>query len=341
MRVEALTDGRVADWDAYVDACAKATIFHRAAFRDVIARATGHKPVYRFAERDGRVVGVLPLFLLDTGVFGKLAVSSPFLNIGGIAADDAEAEAALAAESEKLGREFGASYMEWRQRYATTLDLPVSDRKVTSLIPLTGGADEVFARVHQNVRNKIRKAEKNGVVVEKGPQFLDDFYRVYSRNLRDLGTPVISRKFFAELQRSLPDAVGIYRATLEGRLIGAKVVVTDKTTCYFVWAAAVREELKFAPVHALNWAAIRDACEAGCDFVDFGRSSPDSTHQSFKKYWGVDVEPLPWTYQLLTRSEMPGLNPDNPKFALAIRIWKKLPVWLTRWIGPPLARRLP
>lgn len=344
MRVERLTDALIPAWDEFVRANpATADHFHLAAWRDVIARSTGHAPHHLAAvDGDHRVRGVLPLFCLRTRIFGTLAVSLPFLNVGGIVSDAPEARDALLDASRAFAQSNACRYVELRQREPLGVEqLPVSSRKVTSVIPLCGGADAVFARLHQNVRNKIRKAEKNDVVVTRGSEGLADFYRVYSHNLRDLGTPVISRRFFEEIGRAFADDVHIYTARRNGWLLGAKIVIRWRTRAYFIWAAAYRDALEYAPVQALNWAAIRDACDAGCDEVDLGRSTDGSSHQNFKKYWGVEIRPLHWTYQLVTATHMPGLNPDNPKFALAVRIWKSLPVALTRVFGPPLARLLP
>jgi FemAB-related protein (PEP-CTERM system-associated) len=341
MRIEQLEDLRAGQWDDYVDSCPNGTIFHRVAWRDVIRKSTGHRPYFLAALEGESVCGVLPLFLLNTGIFGKMAVSLPFLNVGGIISDSPEAEKALADESAAYAQKAGLRYVELRQRYPTQLDLPVSDRKVVSIFPLSGGPEAVYSRLHQNVRNKIRKAEKNEVIIEKGAGGLRDFYSVYARNLRDLGTPVISYNFFQCIVDAFPDEAEVYVARRRGEVIGAKLVLFDHQTCYFVWAAARRDRMKYAPVQALNWAAIQDACKNECVEIDMGRSTRDSSQQSFKKYWGVEVHPLPWTYQLIGDSAMPGLNPDNPKFALAVRTWRRLPVCLTRLIGPSLARRLP
>jgi predicted N-acyltransferase len=209
------------------------------------------------------------------------------------------------------------------------------------VIPLDGGPEAVFRRLYKNVRNKIRKAKKSGVEISRDLAGLGDFYRVYARNLRDLGTPVLSRRFFEAVVETFPDNARVYRAIHEGRTIATKLVVFDRDDYYLVWAAGLREEASHGGVQALTWAAIEDACEAGCTRVDLGRSTADSSHQSAKKYWGVEVHPLPWTYQLLRDREIPGLHAGNPKFQLAIRAWQRLPISLSRLIGPPLARLLP
>ncbi len=341
MQTKKLSSEDESAWNSYVDQHPEATFAHYSGWKKVIERSMGYEGIYIMAVDNGRIVGVFPLFILSTGLFGTFGVSVPFLDYGGVLANDVEVERMLVDKAETIASEVGCRYIELRQRFPLKCELPISTRKVTVLISLKGGSDAVFSRIRQNVRNKIRKAKKNDVRIQSGIEYLSDFYRVYARNLRDLGTPVITKNFFETIADILPKQMRIYRATRQGKTIGAKVVLVDQKTCYFVWAAAFRENLCYSPVHALNWKAIEDACMAGCLHVDMGRSTENSTHHDFKKYWGMETKMLPYAYQLLNCNEIPGLNPDNPKFSLAIEMWKKMPMFLTRWLGPPLARRLP
>jgi predicted N-acyltransferase len=152
---------------------------------------------------------------------------------------------------------------------------------------------------------------------------------------------VISRRFFQAVVAAFPEHLRIYRAIRYGRTIASKMLLVDNGTCYFVWSASIREELCHAPVHAMNWKAIEDACRDGCTLVDFGRSTAESSHQEFKKYWGGGSETLPWTYQLLAEGAVPALNKENRSFSLAIAAWKRLPLSVSRILGPPIARCLP
>ncbi len=341
MRIEKLSAGDESAWDNYVAQHLETTFAHYSGWKKVVERSMGYEGTYLMALDNGRIVGVCPLFILSTGLFGTIGISVPFLDYGGILADNIQVEKLLVDKAEIIGGNDGCRYVELRQRSPLQCDLPISSRKITVLVSLQGGPEAVFGRLRQNVRNKIRKARKSGVTVDCGIQYLSDFYRVYARNLRDLGTPVITKKFFETIADILPKQIRIYRATRQGKTIGAKVIFVDQKTCYFIWAAAIRENLCYSPVHALNWKAIEDACMAGCLHVDMGRSTENSTHHDFKKYWGMETKMLPYAYQLLNCNEIPGLNPDNPKFSLAIEMWKKMPMFLTRWLGPPLARRLP
>lgn len=341
INIKYLLSGDEVIWDSYVASRAEATIFHRSEWKSVIEDSMGYPGHYLMAFKGEQIVGIYPFFILATGLFGVMGISLPYVNYGGIVADSPEIEKKLIDEAEIIGRKAGCSYIELHQRYPLQYELPSSEHKVTSVIPLHGGADEVFDRVHRNVRNKIRKAEKSGVVVQKGTEYLSDFYDVYAENLRDLGTPVITKRFFEHIADKLGGQIAVFRATRLGKTIGAKVTLLDQRTCYFEWSASLRSSLEYAPVHAMNWEAIKNACVAGCEYIDFGRSTAESTHQNFKKYWGVESHTMKWSYQLLDSDNIPGLQKENPKFALAIAMWKRLPVFLSRLLGPPLARRLP
>jgi FemAB-related protein (PEP-CTERM system-associated) len=341
MHVRKLSLNNAENWDNYVAQHPEATFYHRFAWKSVIEDSMAYPGTYLMALDNERIRGIYPFFILSTGLFGTLAVSLPYLNYGGILADSLEVEKLLIEEAKNVGRAASCRYIELRQRFPLKSELPISQRKAVSLISLHGGQEQVFSRLHQNVRNKIRKSTKNGVIVQRGVEYLSDFYDVYARNLRDMGTPVLSRKFFERMVEAFSQNVRVYRATHQGKTIGGKIVLIDRDTCYFVWVASVRDELRRAPVHALNWAAIEDACAAGCKQIDFGRSTAESTHQDFKKYWGVQSQILPWAYQLLNCDNIPELNKENPRLATFIAAWKKLPLFLSRLLGPPLARRLP
>ena len=341
MKVEVLSQLNESAWDNYVIHHPESTIYHCTGWKKVIESSMGYDGTYIFAVNAGQIVGIYPLFILKTQLFGTVGASLPYVDYGGVLADSPEIIKLLTNKAEAIGRSAGCSYIELRQRLPLKIDLPVSTRKISIVIPLQREIDEVFSRLHRNVRNKIRKAHKNNVQIQTGNEYLCDFYRVYTRNLRDLGTPAKSINYFFSILDTFHEHVRVYRAIRNGKTIGAKIVLMDEKTCYFIEMASIRDYLGYAPVHALNWAAIEDACKAGCSFADMGRSTVNSTHHKFKSYWGGKIIKLQWAYQLLNCDGIPILNTDNPKYSLAITLWKKLPLFVTRYIGPPLARRLP
>ena len=93
--------------------------------------------------------------------------------------------------------------------------------------------------------------------------------------------------------------------------------------------------------YVLYWELIKNACETGAKFFHLGRSTKDSGAEVFKKKWNADAMQLYWHYVLRTRTEIPSLNPSNPKYRLAIRTWQRLPVSLTKVLGPFIAKHIP
>ena len=73
---------------------------------------------------------------------------------------------------------------------------------------------------------------------------------------------------------------------------------------------------------------------------DFGRSTVDSGTFAFKKKWGARPEPVVWPYYL-RKGNADDMRPDNGKYDRMINIWRRLPVGLTRVIGPAIVRRIP
>jgi lipid II:glycine glycyltransferase (peptidoglycan interpeptide bridge formation enzyme) len=93
--------------------------------------------------------------------------------------------------------------------------------------------------------------------------------------------------------------------------------------------------------YVLYWELIKHACERGLSQFHLGRSSKDSGGEQFKKKWNAEVQQLYWHYMLRTRKEIPALNPSNPKYQLAIKTWRRLPLPLTQMLGPYIARSIP
>ncbi|MEM7281159.1 MAG: GNAT family N-acetyltransferase [Pseudomonadota bacterium] len=90
----------------------------------------------------------------------------------------------------------------------------------------------------------------------------------------------------------------------------------------------------------LYWELMRRATSLGCTSFDFGRSKRGTGAYRFKTHWGFESEVLSYEYYLVNASSMPNLSPTNPKYSAMIRLWSKLPVSVSRLIGPPIAKYL-
>ena len=326
-------------WDAFVTANPGAAGYHEWAWRTVVERAFGHECLYLMAREHGRVTGVLPLVAIRSRLFGRTMTSLPFLNYGGVLASDHDTAEALLQTAGELARARGCRHIELRHFDRQFPDLPYKHHKVTMRMPLQAG---MWDRIDRKVRNQIRKAEKSQLTLQRGgAELLADFYPVFARNMRDLGTPVYSRRLFEEVLRAFPERTRILSVRLNGAPIAAGLTYRTGALVEVPWASSIRDYNSLCPNHLLYWGAIEAAVAEGCTTFDFGRSTPDEGTYKFKEQWGASPVPLHWEYCLLHDGGLPDQSPKNPKFRLMIETWKRCPLWLTNAIGPHIVRSIP
>jgi serine/alanine adding enzyme len=328
-------------WTEYVLRHADATGYHEWAWRDVFERAFGCPPIYFAARREGRVVGVLPTVLLDSWLFGRALISLPFLNYGGVLADDAEAAATLLDAAVAAAHEHRCRHVELRHFRQHFADLPCKRHKVTMLLPLRP-APALWEGLDRKTRNQVRKAQKSDLNYREGAaELLDGFYAVFARNMRDLGTPVYSRRFFEEVLAAFPERARLHLVSRDATPVAAGLTFETRGTVEIPWASSVREFNALCPNHLLYWSILEAASVRGCSTFDFGRSTPHEGTYKFKEQWGAQPVPLCWEYALLAGGELPNASPTNPKFRLAIATWKRLPLSVANRIGPLIVRAIP
>ena len=318
-------------WDSYVASRADAPGYHEWAWRRVFERAFGHQCWYFIARQENRVVGLLPLVEIRS-LFGRTLTSLPFVNFGGVLADTDHAARALVDEAAGLARSRHCRHVELRHIGRQLTALHCKQHKVTMRLSLQEG---MWDRLDRKARNQVRKAEKSGLTVERGGrELLGDFYSVFARNMRDLGTPVYARRFFDEVLAAFPGRAQLIVVRLKTAPVAAGLTYRTRTMIEIPWASSIRDFNSLCPNHLLYWHAIETAVNDGLTTFDFGRSTPDEGTFKFKEQWGGE-------YWLASGDRPPDQSPKNPKFQLAIESWKHLPLWLANAIGPQVVRRIP
>jgi FemAB-related protein (PEP-CTERM system-associated) len=331
------TDARA--WDEFVDARSGPTGYHLWRWRRVFSRAFGHEPIYLVARQGSQLVGVLPLVYISSVISGRTLTSLPFLNYGGVLADSDAAADRLLELAVQVARSRQCKHLELRHVGRRFPGLPCRQHKVTMLLTIEDG---MWDRLDRKVRNQIRKAQKSGLVVERGGgELLGDFYAVFARNMRDLGTPVYSKRLFDEVLEAFPDRARVHVVRREGRPVAAGLSYRTRTTIEMPWASSVRDFNALCPNHLLYWNAIESTADAGCRTFDFGRSTPGEGTFKFKEQWGAQPVPLHWEYDLLGGTSLPNLGTSNPRFHMAIEAWKRLPLAVATRLGPHIVRAIP
>jgi FemAB-related protein (PEP-CTERM system-associated) len=160
--------------------------------------------------------------------------------------------------------------------------------------------------------------------------------------MRDLGTPVYALSFFKNILATFPETTWICTIfSKDGLPIASGFLVGFKDNIEIPWASSLRKYNSLGPNMLLYWSVLKLACKRGYRVFDFGRSTPEEGTYRFKVQWGAKPVPLYWHYWLKNGGSLPEFNPKNPKYQLAIQIWKRLPVPLTRILGPAIVKNLP
>lgn len=339
-RVESFA-GPAAEWDDFVRAQVGATHCHLSGWRTLIERVFGHECL-QLAVRDGSgaLAGILQIVRVRSRLFGHYLVSMPFLNYGGPLGSDA-AVRALAQEAVRLADRDAVKLLELRSRVAMPLGLPVSHRKITVLLDLAPTPEEMMKRLPSKLRSQVRRPQKEGVSVAFGPGQLDAFHDVYSAHMRDLGTPTQSRALFQAIADTFPDDVWFAVASLDGRPIAAGCGFRFGREFEMTWASSRRAFNRLSPNMLLYWACMERAIHEGLATFNFGRCTPGGGTHRFKQQWGSRDEPL-WWYAHSPSGAPTGMpSQDQGAFALATRVWQRIPVPVARLLGPAIVRYIP
>jgi len=337
-------------WNSYVTSATGGTPFHLSGWREIIEKSYGHPAYFLSASQESgdtqKIVGILPLVhFLCPGKESRL-ISLPFLDFTGLIADNPAIEQFLFEEALALAEKVGAVHLELRQDHPLSFlqerNFSIPDQyshqahsfKVGLRRPLSSSSEELWQSLGSKVRNQVSKARHNQCHERVGGQeLLDHFYAVFSQNMRDLGSPVHSLSFFAEILQKFGKQAAIILIERENVPLAAALVLQMQETLYNPWASSLRAFRPLCPNMLLYWRMLSYGCEQGLGFFDFGRSTPGASTFRFKVQWGAEVRPLSW--HVFSRKPH-SWNPEHE--SLVLDSWKELDLDLSRTTGPAMRR---
>jgi FemAB-related protein (PEP-CTERM system-associated) len=308
----------------------------------VLRRGLRHAPYCLEAVQDGKTRGLLGLAHVRSLLFGRFLVSLPYLNYGGVCAAE-DASRPLIDRAVRLADELNVRYLELRHEQAVEHPALTSrpGGKVHMRRALPETADELWKQLDGKVRNQVRKGQKSGLAVAWGGlELLGEFYAVFSENMRDLGTPVFGRRLFRAILEQFPAQAEFCVVRAGNEPAAAGLLLHGKGVTEVPSASSLRRFNKACANMLMYWHLLERAIQRGQGAFDFGRSSPGSGTYAFKEQWGARPTPTAWQYYVRSGT-MTDMRPDNPRYQRMIRLWQRLPLWLTRLIGPPIVRGIP
>jgi FemAB-related protein (PEP-CTERM system-associated) len=329
------------EWERAVQHSAQAHLAEAPGWFEIIARAYGHGPVYLRAEDGLEGPVVLPAFLVRRPLLGTVVTSMPFLDAGGPCGDSGQLADALVSHLVHEAQRHGASQVELRCLRPMNLPIEASLEKVTLSLSLPADPDRLWRKLDAKVRNQVRKAERSGISIEVGGlALLNEFYQAFAVNMRDLGSPVHSRRFFRVILENFGDAAQAVLVRKNGVTLGGLISLVFKDTLYVPWASTLRKHAALCPNMLLYWETLRRGCKDGLARFDFGRSTRGSGTYRFKRQWGADELQLYWYTLPIGRRPIADVSRSHAKWALMSQLWRHLPVRVSRALGPRIRKYL-
>ena len=313
------------------------------AWLNILHAAFGHDVYAVEATAAGATVGFLPLAFVSSLLFGRFLVSLPYLNTNGVVAASPAVRSRLIQRAAALADELGARYLELRH------EEPVDDpaltaraaNKVHMRLPLPRSWEKLWKGFDPKVRNQVRKGEKGNFATRWGRfELLAGFYDVLCRNMRDLGTPVYGRRLFAEILAAFPTDAEICLVSDGPRPVAAAMLLHGKGVTEVPTASSLKEYNPTCANMLMYWQLLRRSVERGQRVFDFGRSTSDGPTFKYKKQWGAEPHPAVWQYHV-REGTVGDMRPENPRFQRAIRLWQRLPLPVTKLLGPVIVRGIP
>lgn len=331
-------------WDDFVHRHPESSPYHLFAWTAAVEGAYGFKISNLIAERDNRVVGVLPLVQMNLPFMKPNIIALPYCDIGGVLAEDDATEESLIQAGIAEAKSILANMIELRGEFGkwtgreNTFSISSHTNKVRMLLDLPVSSEMLWDGFKSKLRSQIRRAEKNGLVFEFANKRIDDFYSVFSNNMRELGSPVHSKKWFEEIVKQYGDNAKVGLVYHDSKAIGAAIILRAGNKISIPWASTLRDYNRLSPNMLLYWGMLKYSADNGADVFDFGRSTPDEGTYRFKAQWGAIAAPLVWNTIFVNGKEKvvkPGINRNRKVIE---SIWKRLPLGWANMFGPTIRK---
>lgn len=345
MTLHHFSDADVSEYQSFVNSHSGATPYHSLAWGLSVKSCYGFKIHYLGLKINDEIVAVMPAILMSTIRGKKNLCSLPYCDMGGILANSGET-----ADNLKQQVIAYANQRKWTFEYRDTYQPGSSDlsdeiaqgTKVRMLYTLQTNVDEQMASFKPKLRSQIKKAAKNGItsqtIANPTQQDLARFYEVFAINMRDLGSPVHSKKWFEAIFNEYGQNAFLVLVEFEGKCVGGGVVIHTHNKAVIPWASTLREYNKLAPNMLLYWDVLCEVIQRGITNFDFGRSGYNEGTFRFKKQWGA--EPLPLKWESLINSKLCD-EQTSEKSSLRSGVesmWQKMPIGLTTALGPKIRK---
>lgn len=330
--IELLTSKDERGWDDFVMAHTSSTMYHLLGWRSIISEVYHLEPLYLVAKEKKNIVGIFPTFFVKAPFGAKKIVSLPYCNYGGPISRDTRIDNLFI---NYIKNNYSTNEIEIRS-LSEKYNYPVKKGYITSQLSLNQSMDELWLHVDKDLRNQIRKAQKYFLNLRSGVDLIKDFYYLYGKTMKRLGTPGHGLEYFQKIIHQFPRESNIFVIYYQNKPIAGLFSFTFKKIFSDPWAASDSHYFYLCPNDFLYWKAIEWAKLNNLSYFDFGRSTINSGVHKFKKQWGAKT--LPLYYYSLGKKTVQNFSKAEK---IISKCWAILPISVTNTFGPFLRKYIP
>ncbi|MBI2448255.1 peptidoglycan bridge formation glycyltransferase FemA/FemB family protein [Candidatus Microgenomates bacterium] len=182
--------------------------------------------------------------------------------------------------------------------------------KNTLVLDLTQGEEELLKNLKQKTRYNINLAAKKGVKIETttNPEHIKVFYKIIEQTNKRDHVRSHSKDYYKKMLESLGDdgILRLYLARYNNQYIAGNLIAFYGNTATYLHGASSDSERNVMAPYLLQWQAIKDAKEYGCQYYDFFGIAPNDSVRHpwagitrFKKGFGGTQINFPGTYDVV------------------------------------------
>lgn len=329
-------------WDEYVKQHSDASPYHLIAFLHTIEKSYSLRSCYLIAKQQEKVVGVLPIAIFKSLTMQKRFCSLPFCDVGNCLAESIAIKNSLIMHAEQIKNQCGITIWDYRDcqelsKLERFSEISKEQAKVRMILPLPKTSEKLLKGFKAKLRNQIRKAQKNELKVEiNSANCIDDFFYVYSQNMKTLGSPPHSLSWFETLSAHYKTDLNVVVIKHNQQPVAAGIQLISGKNCSIPWASSLRKYNSLNGNMLLYWNLLELAIDNRCTYFDFGRSTFAGSTYKFKKQWGA----FPLALQWQQNDGIPLITNNNVRLTrklLAI-FWSQLPMPFSNWLGAKLRK---
>ena len=330
------------EWNEYVLNHPNGTFYLLSFWKDAIEKAFKIKNRYFIAKKDGKPCGIIPLFVVHTIALKKVSISIPYGGFyAGILANDEKTRDRLLEFAVSFSKHNGSEYLELRYLDDQHFNLPKQELYVTYIKELGKDDETILKSIPRKSRASIRNGYKKFNLYSKVDRNVDILYELYVKNKRNLGSPIFPKVFFYQLLESSGEKSGILTIYYKSIPVSSVIFFSFRDTIIPYFSGADNSYNYTNMNNVMYYELMKYALKNGYKFFDFGRSRKNTGSGNFKKNMGFEAKQLHFYFYMHKQGNVPNNSPSNSKFQLIINTWSKLPLFITKLLGPQLMKLFP